>query len=75
MGIEQKPDGAWVPDKQTKWPEMKDDERDRVYESHKDKYAGTMAKYTNEREKDKDKYWHEIEIKETTENDPYEINV
>lgn len=57
MGIEQKPDDVWVPDGQTKWPEMKDPERSQVYQSHKEKYAGTMAKYKNEREKARDDYW------------------
>jgi len=43
MGIEQNKDGAYLPDKTTKWPEMKNAERDTVYRSLKETYGGRLA--------------------------------
>ncbi|MFA5793034.1 MAG: hypothetical protein WC897_04160 [Candidatus Gracilibacteria bacterium] len=44
MGIEQNKDGAYLPDKNTKWPEMATQERDKVYSSLKETYGGRLAK-------------------------------
>ena len=60
MGIEKTPKGVYVPDKSTKWPSMKDEERSKVYKSHKEKYAGTLAEYKHERDEASESFWDSV---------------
>ncbi len=60
MGIEQNKGGAWIPDKETKWPNLKEEERSKVYASHKEKYAGKLSNLKHEIEDDSRDFWEEM---------------
>lgn len=60
MGIEQNKGGAWVPDKETKWPNLKEEERSKVYSSMKEKYAGSLASSKRERDDLEHEIWDDV---------------
>jgi hypothetical protein len=50
MGIEQNQQGAYLPDKNTQWPQMTPEERSKVYGSLKETYGGRLAQLDSKTE-------------------------
>lgn len=63
MGIEKNDKGVYLPDKNTKWPEMTNEERSKVYKSLKEKDAGRLAQLDSKAEMEKKKVTDEVKKK------------